>query len=236
MLTPFTRFLLPGDMRVFAILAVILLSMPFWLPLIGGYTDLAIRIAIFAIFALGFDILLGFTGYLSFGHAAFFGVSAYATALTFQHFSLNIIPAMLVGVSCSVILAIVLGLITLRRSGIYFSILTLAFAEMMYRLAYSVLTGVTGGENGLRVSGVPHLFGMEMHGLPAFYVCVILLLVLYALVKRMSTSQVGLMLRAIKSNQTRLEYAGANLFYYKILAFVLSAAFAGLAGSLLVAT
>ncbi|MFW6028427.1 MAG: ABC transporter permease subunit, partial [bacterium] len=109
------------DYMVFAAFAAIVLTMPWWLIQIGGYEALATKIVIWAIFALGFDILLGFTGYLSFGHAAFFGSAAYITGLSLKHFSSDIIPAMAFSFVCLIVIALIFGLLTLRRSGIYFS-------------------------------------------------------------------------------------------------------------------
>ncbi|XXK32144.1 branched-chain amino acid ABC transporter permease [Rhodobacteraceae bacterium nBUS_24] len=148
----------------------------------GGYPDLMQRFAIFGIFAIGFNILFGLTGYLSFGHAAFLGVGSYAAVWMFKLLGYNIIPGLLLSVVVAGMLAVVIGYVSLRRSGIYFSILTLAFAQMMYSIAYSDLFGrwlgitLTNGETGLQVynndpqiligansSTVPHIFGLEMN-------------------------------------------------------------------------
>ena len=147
----------------------------------GGYPDLMQRFAIFGIFAIGFNILFGLTGYLSFGHAAFLGVGSYAAVWMFKLLGYNIIPGLLLSVVVAGLLAVVIGYVSLRRSGIYFSILTLAFAQMMYSIAYSDLFGrwlgitLTNGETGLQVYNndpqilmgansptVPHIFGLEM--------------------------------------------------------------------------
>ena len=126
--------------------------MPWWLAPIGaGYPDLLQHFAIYGIFAIGFNILFGLTGYLSFGHAAFLGVGSYATMWSFKLLTMNALPAVLFAMLLSGIAALAIGYVSLRRSGIYFSILTLAFAQMSYNLAYSVLTPITNGETGLRV-------------------------------------------------------------------------------------
>ncbi len=137
----------------------------------AGYPDLMQRFVIFGIFAIGFNILFGLTGYLSFGHAAFLGVGSYSAVWMFKLLSYNVVPAIILSVITAGIFAVVIGYISLRRSGIYFSILTLAFAQMSYNLAYSVLTPITNGETGLQVYGndpqylkgngpdVTHLFG-----------------------------------------------------------------------------
>jgi ABC-type branched-subunit amino acid transport system permease subunit len=148
----------------------------------AGYPALMQRFVIFGILVIGFNILFGLTGYLSFGHAAFLGVGSFAAVWMFKLLSYNIVPAIVLSVVVSGLFAIVIGYVSLRRSGIYFSILTLAFAQMMYSIAYSDLLGkiigspITNGETGLQVYNddpqfllgngptTPHLFGWEMNG------------------------------------------------------------------------
>ena len=219
---------------IIALFAAIVLSLPVWLPWIGGYEALATKIVIFAIFALGFDILLGFTGYLSFGHAAFFGVSAYTTGLMLKYVSADIIPAILVSLAVIAVVAVILGALTLRRAGIYFAILTLAFAQMFHAAALSIFQEWTGGDNGLTMSAKPVLLGLEMTGLNVFYVTAILAVAAFAAARQIKRSSFGLMLRAIKENAMRLEYTGINVWRYKMMAFFISAMYAGLAGSLMV--
>ena len=225
----------------------------------AGYPDLMQRFVIFGIFAIGFNILFGLTGYLSFGHAAFLGVGSYAAVWMFKLLNYNVVPAILLSIVVAGLFSVVIGWISLRRSGIYFSILTLAFAEMSYRLAYSVLTPLTNGETGLQVYTddpqvlmqegghiVPHLFGLEMRAREVidvgpwqfvfpvgYYLCAILMLVSFYISIRIFRSPFGLMLRAIKSNQTRMTYTGLNPKPYTLAAFVISGMYAGLAGGLL---
>ncbi len=222
------------EFKPIAIFAAIVLSMPFWFPLIGGYEGLDTKILIWALFALGFDLLLGYTGYLSFGHAAFFGISAYVTGLMLLHASSEILPAMIAGVVMTTVVALIIGHLTLQRSGIYFSILTLAFAEMFHSMALSTLQDITGGDNGLTGLPTPTLFGFQMKGEPVFYLAAAILIVGFWLARRISSSPTGLMLRAIKANQTRLQYTGVNTQRYKLLAFVLSAQYAAVAGALMI--
>ena len=149
------------DTRLLIIVAVLTMLAPFILnpfpegsgmaQFNAGYPDLMQRFVIFGIFAIGFNILFGLTGYLSFGHAAFLGVGSYGAMWMMKLFSLNVIPAILMGIIVAGLFAVAVGYISLRRSGIYFSILTLAFAQMCYNLAYSVLTPITNGETGLQV-------------------------------------------------------------------------------------
>lgn len=217
------------------VFAVVVLTMLYWFPWIGGYGGLATKIMIWALFALGFDILLGFTGYLSFGHAIFFGVSAYATGLMFKHFSPEIIPAMIVAVIVGTAVSFFVGYLTLKKSGIYFSILTLAFGEMLHSSALSTFGSFTGGENGLTLPDmIPVMLGIEMRGEVMFYLSAAVLILGFYIARRIGSSPFGLILKAIKSNQERLEYTGIDVQKYKLGAFVLSAVFASVAGSLMV--
>lgn len=225
----------------------------------GGYPDLMAKVAIFGIFAMGFNILFGLTGYLSFGHAAFLGVGSYSAVWMFKLLTMNVFPALILAVIVSGMFALLIGYISLRRSGIYFSILTLGMAEMMYRLAYSVLTPITNGETGLQIratdprvldganaSASPNLFGLDLatsakwevlgHVFTfnvGFYFCAVLAIVMFYLTLRIFRSPFGLILRAVKSNQTRLNYTGHNTRPYTLAAFVISGLYAGLAGGLL---
>jgi len=223
------------DFIVAAFVALAILTMPEWLIQIGGYEALATKIVIFMIFAVGFDILLGFTGLLSFGHAAFFGTGAYITGLSLKHFSSDIIPAMLFSFGAVAMVAVFIGFLTLRRTGIYFSILTLAFAEMIHALVLSsTLQAWTGGDNGLTGLASPTLFGMSIKGITVFYFCAIIAILAFLAAQMLKRSPFGLMLRSIKENSMRLEYTGVNVWAYKMMAFIISAMYAGLAGSLMV--
>jgi ABC-type branched-subunit amino acid transport system permease subunit len=128
----------------------------------AGYPDLMQRFVIFGIFAIGFNILFGLTGYLSFGHAAFLGVGSYSAVWMFKLLGMNVLPAILLSVIVAGLFALLIGYISLRRSGIYFSILTLAFAQMSFNLAYSVLTPITNGETGLQLTlSDPRILGQS---------------------------------------------------------------------------
>ena len=140
------------DLVLFIGFALAVLTMPVWMePLGAAYPDLLQKFAIYGIFAIGFNILFGLTGYLSFGHAAFLGVGSYTAVWSFKLLTMNVIPAVLLGTVVAGLFALAIGYISLRRSGIYFSILTLAFAQMSYNMAYSVLTPITNGETGLAI-------------------------------------------------------------------------------------
>ena len=230
----------------------------------AGYPDLMQRLVIFGIFAIGFNILFGLTGYLSFGHAAFLGVGSYAAIWMMKLLTMNVVPAIIVSVLIAGVFSLLVGWISLRRSGIYFSILTLAFAQMSYALAYSVLTPITGGETGLQPkyddprildgaleagkSPRANLFGLEMNDgfelslgnwvftfNAGYYIAAIVMLIAFYLSIRIFRSPFGMMLRAVKSNQQRMNYTGLNTKPYTLAAFVISGMYAGLAGGLLVA-
>ncbi len=243
------------DLFVMLIFSVVILSMPMWLkPLGAGYPDLLQKFAIFGIFAVGYNVLFGLTGYLSFGHAAFLGVGSYTAVWSFKLLTMNVLPAILFSVILAGIAAAIIGFISLRRSGIYFSILTLAFAQMFYNMAYSVLTPITNGETGLQLSRSdpriidnmmaqagaslpsPTLFGLEMSGYSGFYFCAVLLIIAFFISQRIFHSPFGMKLQAIKSNQTRMKYTGYNTRPYLLSAFVISGMYAGLAGALMAVT
>lgn len=234
---------------------VVLLGPLIMEPIGGGYPDLLQKFAIFGIFAIGFNILFGLTGYLSFGHAAFLGIGSYTAVWSFKLLTMNVIPAIILATLLGGLFALIIGFIALRRSGIYFSILTLAFAQMSYNLAYSVLTPITNGETGLqlrledarvvdglfnveRTAGLPttELFGLAMSGWSGYYFCGFLAVVAFFISLRIFRSPFGLMLRAVKSNQHRLSYTGLNTRPYTLAAFVISGMYAGLAGGLLAVT
>ncbi len=246
-----------NDMLLLAgFIAAVLLG-PYILAPIGlGYPDILQKFAIFGIFAIGFNILFGLTGYLSFGHAAFLGAGSYTAVWTFKLVSMNPIPAVVFATLMGGVFALIIGFVSLRRSGIYFSILTLAFAQMSYSLAYSVLTPITNGETGLQLNQsdprwidttifgrdygavLPSsdLFGLTMTGYAGYYFCAVVLIVCFYLAMRIFRSPFGLMLRAVKSNQNRMNYTGLNTRPYALAAFVISGMYAGLAGGLFAVT
>ena len=268
------------DTRLLIIVAIMALLAPFILNPFpegtamaqmfnAGYPDLMQRFVIFGILVIGFNILFGLTGYLSFGHAAFLGVGSYAAVWMFKLIGMNVIPAILLSMVVSGIFALGIGYVSLRRSGIYFSILTLAFAQMSYNLAYSVLGNpasnynLTNGETGLqlllddpRILGesvtadgsipVTNFFGIAMRDSfdleignwlftfnAGYYFSAVILLISFYVSIRIFRSPFGVMLRAVKSNQQRMNYTGLNSRPYTLAAFVISGVYAGLAGGLL---
>lgn len=243
------------DYFMLLIFAAIMITLPMWGPAIdAGYPDIMQRFAVFGLIAVGFNLLFGLTGYLSFGHAAFLGVGSYTAVWCFKLFTMDVIPAIILATIMGGLVALVLGFVALRRSGIYFSILTLAFAQMMYSLAYSVLTPLTNGETGLQLaqgdariidramgvnpeSGLPSTsilgFGVSNQGMTGYWICAAVAIIGFYIALRISRSSFGIMLRGIKSNQTRMSYTGLAARPYLITVFVISGMYAGLAGGLL---
>ena len=232
----------------------------------AGYPDLMQRFVIFGIFAIGFNILFGLTGYLSFGHAAFLGVGSYSAVWMFKLVGMNVLPAIALSVVVAGMFALLIGYVSLRRSGIYFSILTLAFAQMSFNLAYSVLTPITNGETGLQLTlNDPRVFGQSAtadgsipvtHLLPGlemrstylldigpwhfqfnlgYYLCAAFMLVAFYFAVSIFRSPFGMMLRAVKSNQQRMNFTGLNSRPYTLAAFVISGMYASLSGGRLAA-
>ena len=251
--------LFKSNMSIMLVFSAIVLTAPIWLmPFGASYPDLLQKFAIFGLFALGYNILFGLTGYLSFGHAAFLGVGSYTAVWSLKLLSMTVFLGIILGTIMSGIFALAIGFVSLRRSGIYFSILTLAFAQMAYSLAYSVLTPITNGETGLQIAaedpryldslvgitqqgnGIPstNFFGLlikSWDGYFGFYFVAAVLIIGFYISLRVFRSPFGLKLRAIKSNQTRMTYTGFNTKPYLLSAFVISGMYAGLAGSLMVA-
>ena len=245
-----------SDWVLFFGFSAAVLTMPIWLAPFGAdYPDLMQRFAIFGLFAIGFNILFGLTGYLSFGHAAFLGIGSYTAVWSFKLLTMNVLPAIALSMLIAGLFALAIGFISLRRSGIYFSILTLAFAQMSYNLAYSVLTPITNGETGLQLTlsdarvidgmaGIEvtrtlpstNLFGIKMSGMPGFYFCAAVLIIGFFISLRIFRSPFGTMLKGIKSNQTRMSYTGLNTRPYLLAAFIISGMYAGVAGGLMAVT
>lgn len=214
------------------------------LPAYNGYMSLVELIYIWAIFAIGFNLLLGYTGLLSFGHAAFWGAGAYAAGLFSVAVSGDPLVMVVVAAVTAVVLAVFLGVLSLRRGGIYFAILTLAFGQMMYYIALGPLRAITGGEDGFTGVTVGPLFGVLEMGAEFAGVLGVLLhdvgyvvfasffVLAVAAAVRIVRSPYGIIFQAIAENEQRVEFLGLHVWRYKLAAFVLSAAFAGVAAGL----
>lgn len=214
--------------RMWAAVFVLLLVAPF----IGLYPVFMMKALCFAIFACAFNLLLGYTGLLSFGHAAFMGAAAYATGWLVRSGGWSPELGLLAGLAVGAALGLVVGLIAIRRQGIYFAMITLAMAQMVYFVCLQA--PFTGGEDGLQ--GVPRgkLFGLLPLGSDLtmyFFVLAVFAAVFLAIV-RIVHSPYGQVLKAIRENEPRAVSLGYDVDRYKLLAFVLSTAIAGLAGSL----
>jgi branched-chain amino acid transport system permease protein len=220
-----------------AILSIIILLWPYIIPFIGGYDGLAIEMVIFAIFAMGFNILLGYTGILSFGHAAFFGLAGYSMGLILIHLKIPILLGMLFGIALSTVTAILIGLLIIRKTGIYFAMLTIAFGQMFFFIA-SRWKNFTGGEDGLTgiprdVVGIPGLFSIPIFEPLHFYYFIAVVFIIAAIVKyKLIHSHFGQVLKTIRENETRAQMVGYNVRRYKLSSFVISAIYASVAGTL----
>jgi branched-chain amino acid transport system permease protein len=195
------------------------------------YPVLVMKVLCFAIFACAFNLLLGYTGLLSFGHAAYFGTGAYITGYVATRWAVTPELGLLFGVGAAALLGLVFGGLAIRRQGIYFAMVTLALAQMLY--FFYLQAPFTGGEDGLQ--GVPrgNLFGLiSLSSDTAMYVfvCVIFLASMW-LIDRIIHSPFGQVLKAIRENEDRALSLGYDVDRYKLAAFVLSSALAGLAGA-----
>jgi branched-chain amino acid transport system permease protein len=195
------------------------------------YPVFLMKLLCFALFACAFNLLIGFTGLLSFGHAAFFGGAGYATAHALKVWGLPFELGIALGVLCAVLIGVVMGGLAIRRQGIYFTMITLALAQMLYFVALQA--PFTSGEDGLQ--GVPRgkLLGLVDLGndLTLYYVVLSIVVAAFALIVRTIHSPFGQVLKAIKENEARAVSLGYDVNQYKLLAFVLSASLAGLAGA-----
>ena len=209
-----------------AVLAAVLL-----LPL-AVRPVLATEIWIFAIFALGCNLLLGYTGLLSFGQSTFFGSAAYVAGWLLKHWGINVFLALGAGVGVGALSALAVGYLCVQRSGIYFIMLTFALNQLFYFIAYQ-WTSVTGGEDGMPGIPRPAMLGIDFAHPIAYYVFVsVLFLLSLWMMRRVVESPLGRILQAIRENETRAEAVGYDVARFKLLAFVVAGAFSGLAGVL----
>jgi branched-chain amino acid transport system permease protein len=201
-------------------------------PLADVYPVIVEKAMCFALFACAFNLLLGFGGLLSFGHAMFLGTAGYVCAYTAKRWGFPPEVAILAGTAGSAALGLVVGALAIRRQGIYFSMITLAIAQMMYFLY--VQAPFTRGEDGIQ--GVPRgrLFGVIdlSHSLSMYYTVLVVFIAAFLLIYRIIHSPFGQVLKAIRENEPRAISLGYDADRYKLLAFVLSATLAGLAGAL----
>jgi branched-chain amino acid transport system permease protein len=230
---------LPVDRRWLQLLAIwaVLLAVPFWLPLLGGYTALAGRVLVLGLAAMSFNILLGFTGVMSFGHAAYFGLGAYGAGLTLKFLAASTPLAMLMGVLLGGGLGALFGLLIVRRRGVYFAMVTVAFGQVAFYVAYS-WNDLTGGYDGLRgFTREPLHLGLATiditnNSTAFYYFLLFVFAVAVGLQALLLASPFGRTLLAIRENERRARFLGIPIERHIWLSFTISCCFTALAGSL----
>jgi len=218
--------------RSIRLISLLLLALGLVAPYVGLYPVFVMKLLCFALFACAFNLLLGFTGLLSFGHAAFFGGAAYVTGWFIKSLGWTPELGVLAGMVVAALLGVVFGGVAIRRQGIYFAMVTLALAQMVFFLCLQL--PFTGGEDGLQ--GVPrgNLLGLLPldSDIAMYYVVLAVFVAAYLAIQRIVTSPFGQVLKMIRENEPRAISLGYEVDRYKLMAFVLSAALSGLAGSL----
>ncbi len=216
-------------------LAAVLVVAPFVMPHIGGSLDFLQRVLNWGLFGIGFDLLFGAAGLLSFGQAAFYGTGGFVSAwLLVNHILGSVWLALLIGTLVGGLFGLIIGWLAVRRIGIYFAMITLAFGQMAYFLENSPLSAYTGGENGLPGVPVPWLGSLRIQpGLPMYWLLAAVFFGGFVLARRILHSPFGMVLRAIKENTLRTALVGHSVPAYKLAVFVIAALYAALAGGLL---
>ena len=216
---------------------VALLAAPFWLPLIGGYTALAGRVLVFGLAAIGFNLLLGFTGVMSFGHAAYFGLGAYGAGLTLKFVAASTPLAMLLGTLLGGLAGTLFGLLIVRRRGVYFAMVTIAFGQVCYYIAYS-WNDFTGGFDGLRgfqrapIHLGPWVIDIANSGLTFYYFVLAMFGLAVGVMGLILRSPFGRTLLAIRENERRARFLGIPIERHIWLSFSISCFFTAFAGTL----
>ena len=215
------------DMPIFAVLVALLIAAPMVV-----YPVFLMKVLCFALFALAFNLLIGYVGLLSFGHAMFFGFSAYISAFTVKAWGWPTEAGILAGAGVAACLGLIVGAIAIRRQGIYFAMITLALAQMMY--FFAVQAPFTGGEDGIQAVPRGRLFGVIdlTDQITMYALVVVVFLVCFLLIYRIINSPFGEVLKAIRENESRAVSLGYKTDRYKLVAFVLSATLAGVAGGM----
>ncbi len=229
--TPDTRWI--GLIAIWAVL----LAAPFWLPLVGGYTALAGRVIVFGLAAMSFNILLGYTGVMSFGHAAYFGLGAYGAGLTLKFLAASTPLAILLGTLLGGLAGALFGLLIVRRRGVYFAMVTVAFGQVAFYVAYS-WNSLTGGYDGLRgFNRAPIDLGVTTldianNGTLFYYFLLFVFAIAVGLQALLLASPFGRTLVAIRENERRARFLGLPIERHIWLSFTISCLFTALAGSL----
>jgi branched-chain amino acid transport system permease protein len=212
-----------------AVLVVLLL-----LPPIVGNTQLSLptEIFIFAVFALTYDVIFGFTGLISFGHALFIGFGGYAIAVAMAGHGVSFWPALIIVLITGVVVSALTGVVALRTRGVYFAMVTLAFAQAAFTLAQSNIGNQTNGENGMTISGAPNWLVGPSSQTHFYYVALAVLICSFLLLRQFVQSPVGRVWQAIRENEQRALMLGYRPFAFKLLAYVISGTLATLVGAL----
>ncbi|WP_424629956.1 branched-chain amino acid ABC transporter permease [Bradyrhizobium sp. SYSU BS000235] len=205
-------------------------------PLIMPFTALAVNILIYGLYALGFNLLFGYLGLLSFGHAALFGTGAYLCGIAIVHFALPWYLAIVIGVLGGIVMAAVIGGLAIRTRGIYFAMVTMALSQCVYYLFYQAVDW-TGGENGLRGINVRdiNIFGLKfdfIDPMTRYYVVAAFVILAFFVLSRILASPFGAVIEAVRENEARARASGYNVTLTRLVTFILSGAFCGLAGAL----
>jgi len=208
---------------------------PFAADALGGgyYVGVATRVMIFALAASSLNLVVGYGGMISFGHAAFFGAGAYSVAILAQEGVVSALAAWPLAAAVSAACALVIGAVSLRTRGLYFIMITLAFAQMLYYFFVSLKA--YGGEDGINLAARSRLPGLDLRDDATFYLVVLALLaVCLYLLKRLAASRFGAVLRGIRENEGRMTALGFPTFRFRLVCFVIAGGVAGLAGALIV--
>ena len=205
-------------------------------PLVMPFTALAVNILIYGLYALGFNLVYGYLGLLSFGHAALFGTGAYLCGIAIVHFGLPWYAAIPIGIIGGLSMAALIGVLAIRTRGIYFAMVTMALSQCVYYLFYQAVDW-TGGENGLRGINVRvvDVFGIKLdfiNPLTRYYVIAAFVIAAFFVLSRILASPFGAVIEAVRENETRARASGYDVTVTRLITFVLSGGFCGLAGAL----
>ncbi len=218
-------------------ICLLLLFAPFWMNAIGGYTELATRIVVMGLAAMSLNFLLGFTGVLSFGHAAYFGLGGYGTAMAIKYWGIGSIPAIVLGVVVATIAAMIIGALIIKLRGVYFAMVTIAFGQVFYFIAFR-WNAVTGGDDGLTGwRRLPINFGFAeldivQNDRAFYYFALAIFAVCVAAMAVLLNSPFGRSLIAIRENERRARFLGVPIEFHVWLSFVISCLFVSAAGGL----
>ena len=220
-----------------AIVWALLLTMPYWMNAVGGYTELASRVVILGLAAMALNFLLGFTGVLSFGHAAYFGLGAYAAGMMIKYVYPSTPLAILAGMAVGLVAAMIVGALIIKRRGVYFAMVTIAFGQVFYFIAFR-WNNVTGGDDGLTGwkrqaidLGFTKLEILE-HDKAYYYVVLAVFAAAVGIMAALIRSPFGRTLIAIRENERRARFLGIPVDRHIWISFVVSGSFAAVAGTL----